>query len=244
MGREAASDAIVRPSERTLKARASLPVPSAIGTAPSTAIADGKRRGGWPEDQAERRNMWVYKHLASTMDIKSLITVTGLSPSSVERAVGELVLAGHIRQSGRLYARTSTTPYTDGELANAEFPGRARKAEIIGTPRTTYRTDALSKLATNGAPVPSESLDSYKEMYEAVSRLPHVGIRELDDVTKAFADAIRARMDNVRHDCPVCNRRVEVTYTKVHCPRCGYTIDVGDVSRALKLAEALKEGSE
>lgn len=243
MGREAASDAIVRPSERTLKARASLPVPSIIDHEQTTAIADS-HHGPYPADQTERRNMWVYKHLTSTMDIKSLITITGLSPSTVERAVGDLVLAGHIRQSGRLYARTDTAPYTDEQLAEAEFPGRARKAEIIGTPRIAHRSDALSKLIISNAPVPSDSLDSYKEMYEAVSRLPHVGIRELDDVTKAFSDAIRARMDNVRHDCPVCNRRVEVTYTKVHCPRCGYTIDVGDVGKALRLAEALREGSE
>ena len=244
MGREAASDAIVRPSERTLRARASLPVPSIIDT--PSATANDERRRGWPADQTERRNRWVYKHLVGTMDIKSLISATGLSPSSVERAIGDLFLAGHVRQDGRMYRRSETTPYTDDELANAEFPGRARRiaANAPRGARAHRSSDPLSKLIANASSIPSDSLDSYREMYEAVSRLPHVGIRELDDVSKAFADAIRARMDNVRHDCPVCGRRLEVTYTKVHCSRCPYTIDVGDVSRALKLAEALKEGSE
>lgn len=253
-GREAAADAVKKPSERYLKAKASIPEPAPKASdvaftadqAMGIAGEPAKRRGGWGNDQTDRRDMWVFKHITAPMTTQEIIDATKLSPSSVTRALEDLLGKDAVRVQDNKWLTCPSALHSMGwtkEMVDATgFPGRGARAHAVakmGAP--SEGADALAVLAGKTAQVPSESLDSYRRAFEDLSRLPHYGIKEIDDVTKAFVEALRRRMSMVRYDCPTCGKAIEVQVTRLSCRKCGYSLDVGDLEKGLRLVTLMKE---
>lgn len=267
--KEAAADAIVRPSQRCMSARASLPPrdgdpaeghpPQAPSPSPSSQpdpAPQKKGNGGYTADQTKKRDMWVFSRLEGAMTMDQLETATGLSASSVKRALDSLKEMDAVIEKDRLWSvkpgAATHLGWSETMLSSLEFPGRARyrtsptpaddsnAGKANGKDRGKVRDDALVRLMNKTDPLPSDNEEAYRTLYEAVAHLPLLGVKEVDDVTKAFGEAIRRRLGMVRHDCPLCGRALEVTYTRIRCRRCSYVIDTGDLQSGLRLASLME----
>jgi len=220
--RTAGEGAITKPSERMIKARASLP-----------AEADSKLQTPDPSS-AEARNMVIYRALTKPMGCSELAEATGVSYDVVYASLGELVGDGRIMKGAdKKYTRVAGMGWSEKELQAVTYiPGRGRTAKP--------RTDVLAPMVGEKR-IPSKALPTYRQAFEDISHLPHYGVGEIDSAIKALKDTLRARLDNVEYECPLCSRAVEVTArTSCRCKRCGWTIDVGSVERALELAKHYK----
>ena len=226
--RIAGEDCIARPSERTIRARQSITPAPEPEPAPAPQVRPKGRNGGWSADQTVKRDMWVYRHITEPMDRTSIIDATGLSPSTVERALESLMDGGRVMVADGTYTRVKGMGYPKDQLDALEFPGRSRYAK-------TPKDDVLAPMAGDKM-ISQDALDTYKRAYEDIARLPHYGVGEIDSAIKALEDVLRRRVSSVRYDCPVCGKAVEVSGTEVHCKKCAYTIDAGDIGLALRMA--------
>lgn len=223
----------IRPSERVMRARDSLPIQQ---TQAQTA-ADGPAArgcGGYPPDQQTNRDKWIYRAIVAPMTKSEIFQASGLSKSTVERGLASLMDSKRIMFADGRYTRVAGAGWSEAELKDIPFPGRA-PYNGAGARAKVADKDVLAPMVGDKM-IPQDTLPSYKKAFEDLSRL-HYGVKEIDDSIKAMVDVLRARISSVRYECPLCSRAIEVNVTRCHCKKCGWTIDVGDIERALKLAK-------
>ena len=232
--RVAGEDAITKPSERTVRARASLP-----------ADKDTKIEIPAPWTRTAR-DMFIYRAIERPMTCREIADATGLEYKAVYQSLRDMLEEGRVMvNDGKMYTVVPSNGWPDKVLqAVAYIPSKGAGKGRRAVPRE--RVDILAPMVGDKT-IAHRSLPTYRRAYEDISRLPHYGIGELDESIKAFKDILRARLDSVEYDCPTCGKAIEVTArTACRCKRCGWSIDVGSVEGALALAKAIppKDGPE
>jgi len=243
--RRTAGDGIVtKPSSRTLKAREALPQSvtdaDAHAQTPAPAIkVEGPRSGIPSPSSAEARNMFVYRGLVRPMTCAELAESIGLNYKTVYTALDDMLEA-------KVLVRM---PGNDGRITKVAGQGWSDEElrDVVYIPKKGKPKNPTPSAYDLTVRIPEGSRPSYARAFEDISRL-HYGVKEIDDAITALRDMLRARLSNVDYMCPLCGKAVDVTGTAVHCKRCAYTIDVGDVVKAIRLAGSMasdkEEGSE
>lgn len=218
--RIAGDDTITVPSERSVKARASLQ--KATPAAPPAEQGQG-------QEPIEKR-VWSIA-LDHPMTKKEIQDVLGLAKHQVQTAVTDLVAAGLMRGEGTIGKGPSKAV---AFISQGLWTPQARQVKGRMPAAPPARCDALSRISSPGVSISEDVLPAYKEAFERVSRM-HYGIEEIDDVLDQFASALRGRISSVRRPCPLCGRTLDIEVAKVSCSKCGITIDSPSLEASLRM---------
>jgi len=239
--RTAGEGIVTKPSSRTLKAREALPQSVTDTTDAQTHAQTQIPKSTTPSpSSAEARNMFVYRGLVRPMTCAELAEAVGLNYKTVYTALDDMLEA-------KVLVRM---PGNDGRITKVAGQGWSDEElrDVVYIPKKGKPKNPTPSAYDLTVRIPEGSRPSYARAFEDISRL-HYGVKEIDSAIAALRDMLRARLSNVDYMCPLCGKAVDVTGTAVHCKRCAYTIDVGDVAKAIRLAGSMasdnkEEGSE
>lgn len=230
--REAAEDAVRVPSERTVRARASISQqPPAQAPAPAPAPAPSQT----PRQSAEER-VWAFFMESRGSTRRECETALGLTKSEVAKTVDSLKARGLLEETGVRYPPKGTR---GGNRPSAELTARGLYTPAQTPEAKAHAEDPLAAMLAKDVSIPEESLEAYQRAFAEIGAMRY-GIREIDAVLGALTDVLRQRCAGVRRRCPMCGGVLRVDVAKVSCARCGVEVSTPSLERSLRALAAMK----